>query len=132
MSRPATLKKFEPFCNGTRAVQLVTVVQVTDHRTPLIEMVAMPGGAVPVMMAAPLLTVMLPLTLKAGETVASWFCRNARRWSNQVLTASGGASGWLSHQVMPLATSEAYLASMTGLQFVAAIGPLSAFSMARQ
>src|SRR5204863_9165117 len=99
-------------------VQFVTVVQVIGYAAPLNQMVCTPMGAVPVTTAM-LLLIVLELMANGAATVASWFCNPVRRWLNQFLTAVGSVSAAPSHQTMPLATRDLYLASITGLHLAA-------------
>src|SRR6185369_3508353 len=131
-SRPTTLNALPLVCSGTVAVQLLTLVQRTVHCCPFTAIVPTRTGAVPLIVATPLLMVGDGFTVKGEATVASCVCNPPRRWLNQFFTADGSVSGWLSHHRMPFATSERYFASITGLHLAGSSGPLMASSIVRQ
>jgi hypothetical protein len=73
------LKKFDPNCRGTSAIQFVTLVHLTGHGNPFKEIALIPTGAVPLTIPTPLLTVTEAFTLKGAATLASCVCKPVRR-----------------------------------------------------
>src|ERR1022692_496175 len=125
---------FAPVPTASCNDQLVTLVQAICQDWPLTVMVVTETGAVPESVTRLVAVVRLvePLIVKFAATAASWLARKARRSTNHCLTGDGLPSAWPSHQAMPLARSDLYFASMTGLQFAAVSGPLTASCTARQ
>src|SRR5688572_23472451 len=93
-------------------------------------------GAVPVRVTTLVVelksTPPLLVMAKLAATVFSWLTRKVRRWLNHVFTTVGATSAPPSHIVIPLATSAAYFASITGLQSSGRSGPSTAFFTARK
>src|SRR5579872_7224521 len=128
MSTPTTLNWLVPGRSGTATVQLVTLVQVTGHSTPLNQTVLTFTGAVPLTCATSLFIVTDGLTVKlevfsAAICDAMMFCA----WESQGLMFELGSSN-----AKPLATKALYLASSNGPLLAVLRGPLTSSCNARQ
>src|SRR5260221_10436670 len=128
MSTPTTLNWLVRGRSGTATVQLVTLVQVRGHSTPLSQTVLTFTGAVPLTEATSLLIITDGLTVKLGAFSAA-ICEEMLLWAweSQGLMLELGSS-----TVRPLATKSFYLASSRGPLLFTLSGPLTSSCNARQ
>src|ERR1043166_5932625 len=100
------LKVLVPGWSGTTMVQVVTLVQVTRHSTPLTQMDLMPTDALPLREARLSLTIAEELTIN-GERVCEAICCEMLERAEfiQLLIPAGFST------LSPLAVKALYLAS---------------------
>ena len=128
VSTPVTLNEFVPGGNGMVAVQFVTLVQVSGHAAPLIQMVATVTGAMPLTYATSLLKTTFGLTLKLVAFSAASCVRMLVR-----ADVSHGLRLVLGFSTdCPFATKELYLASSNGPLLATLSGPATSSDNARQ
>src|SRR5438445_872385 len=127
MSTPTMLNWLVPGRSGTATVQLVTLVQVRGHSSPLSQMVLTFTGAAPLTYATSLLTWMVEFTMN-GEAIFMSTCRMAFcAWESQDLILIEGFS-----TEKPLATKALYLASSNGPLTAVLRGPFISSCKARK
>src|SRR5260370_14259828 len=120
MSTPTTLNWLVPGRRGTVTVQLVTLVQVRGHSTPLNQTVFTFTGAVPLTYATSLLIWTVGFTAN-DEATAKSCCRMAFcAWESQDLILVEGFS-----TEKPFATKALYFASSKGPLPAVLRGPLT-------
>src|SRR5262245_21115326 len=119
MSTATTLKVLVPGWIGMDTLQVVTLLQVTGHSTPLMRMVLIPTGAEPLRLARLSLTRTEEL-MRNGARVCEPICTEMldRAELNQLLIADGFST------LRPLATKVLYLASIKGALLAGFKGPL--------